>query len=114
MDSFSISPDAVTVPSGCRLVGRVRVPASKSLTHRVLALALLARRPLVIEGALDADDTRRTLAAVRAAGIAVEASGSRLKMLPGPMPDGPVEVDCGEAGTALRLLTGLLATQAGE
>jgi 3-phosphoshikimate 1-carboxyvinyltransferase len=60
------------IPSGRQARGRVRVPPSKSITHRYLNLALLARRPLIVERPLLAEDTRLFLAALARCGWTVE------------------------------------------
>ena len=57
-DSYSKSPiqlEPFAVPSGRRTRGRLRVPSSKSLTHRYLNLALLSGAPVVIERPLYAE-----------------------------------------------------------
>src|SRR6266853_145418 len=74
MTGWSSTPtEAQPIPSGRRAHGRVRVPSSKSITHRYLNLALLARRPLIVERPLLAEDTRLFLAALARCGWLVEA-----------------------------------------
>jgi 3-phosphoshikimate 1-carboxyvinyltransferase len=102
--SPSTSSDRVEVPGGRQVSGRLRVPSSKSLTHRWLNLALLARRPLVVERPLLAEDTRLFLAALGRCGFRVEERGDDVHLEPGEPPSGEVEVFCGNAGTMLRLL----------
>jgi 3-phosphoshikimate 1-carboxyvinyltransferase len=99
------------VPGGRALVGSVRVPGDKSISHRALLLTALADGASTITGLSDGDDVRRTLEAVRALGAEVEESAasvavrggrSRLHAPPGP-------IDLGNSGTGIRLLLGLLA-----
>jgi 3-phosphoshikimate 1-carboxyvinyltransferase len=97
-----------------RSVGGVwRVPGDKSITHRALLLGALAEGVTIIEGPLDAGDTRSTAGFVSACGAsvrrepgrwAVEGRGLRL--------DQPsATLDCGNSGTLLRLGLGVLAGQ---
>jgi 3-phosphoshikimate 1-carboxyvinyltransferase len=102
------------------LRGSLRPPADKSISHRAALIAAMAEGETVVEGYLDAADTRSTLDAVVALGAAVEEAGSgspgtlshriRGVGLRGPQPSA---VDVGNAGTLLRLLPGWLAGQGG-
>jgi 3-phosphoshikimate 1-carboxyvinyltransferase len=102
------------IPSGRKASGRLRVPSSKSLTHRWLNLALLSRRPMVVERPLLAEDTRLFLAALGRCGFRVEESGDDVRLEPGEPPAGEVEVFCGNAGTMLRFLVATLAVVPGR
>jgi 3-phosphoshikimate 1-carboxyvinyltransferase len=115
-DWFSTSRDPLAVPSGGRAAGRLRVPSSKSVTHRCCVLALLARAPLVIERPLLAEDTRLFLEALARCGFAVDERAAEVRLTPGPLPTGPtaeVEIACGNAGTLLRLLVAALTVVPG-
>ncbi|HVS01529.1 MAG TPA: 3-phosphoshikimate 1-carboxyvinyltransferase [Thermoanaerobaculia bacterium] len=101
------------MPAGRRVRGAVTVPPSKSLTHRHLALALLAGRPCVIERPLLAADTQRFLEVLRTLGWQVEESDHRVAVAPGRLPPA-ARLECGESGTLLRFLVALLATLPGE
>jgi 3-phosphoshikimate 1-carboxyvinyltransferase len=101
------------VPAGRRVAGAVAAPPSKSVTQRYFNLALLARCPLRVERPLVAADTRLFLVALERCGFAVAASPEAVRLAPGPPPDGG-EIDCGDGGTMLRLLTASLATQPGR
>ena len=63
------------VPAGRIARGAVVVPPSKSVSHRYLNLALLARQPISIERLLDADDIRHFRGALDALGFGLRASG---------------------------------------
>jgi 3-phosphoshikimate 1-carboxyvinyltransferase len=128
--------EAQAIPSGRQARGRVRVPSSKSLTHRYLNLALLARRPLIVERPLLADDTRLFLAALAQCGWTVGEGPEEISLAPagdgnrsgappagGGNPSGappaggalpPVEIFCGNAGTMLRFLLASLAALPGR
>ena len=86
----------------------LRVPASKSATHRALVAAALADGKSEIQAPLDADDTRRTLEGLAALGIRVETTagawivhGSRLR------PAGGGALSLGDSGTSMRFLVAL-------
>lgn len=107
------------MPAGRRASGRVRVPSSKSLTHRYLNLALLAGAPLALERPLLAEDTRLFLAALGRCGFRVEEEGETVRLTPGAVPPaaaGPdgIEIFCGNAGTLLRFLVASLAAVPGR
>jgi len=116
-DSSSRSPEGQAeraVPSGLQVQGRLRVPSSKSLTHRYLNLALLARAPLTVEHPLLAEDTRLFLEALVRCGFLVREEGERVRLEPGPPPAGETEILCGNAGTMLRFLVATLTAIPGQ
>jgi 3-phosphoshikimate 1-carboxyvinyltransferase len=105
---------AVVVEPGRPLQGRVEVPGDKSITHRAIMLAGLARGETVVRGYLPADDCLRTVAAVRAMGRTIEAVESdgrpALRITStGVLREADDVIDCGNSGTSLRLLAGLVA-----
>jgi len=102
-----------TIPAGRRASGRLRVPPSKSVTNRYLALALLARRPVVLDHPLDSEDIRLFTEALRRCGFTVEPTATGLDLRPGSPPDS-AEIDCGASGTMLRLLVAVLTTVPGR
>jgi 3-phosphoshikimate 1-carboxyvinyltransferase len=112
--SRSTTPtEPIAVPSGRRTRGRLRVPSSKSLTHRYLNLALLSGAPVVIERPLFAEDTRLFLAALGRCGFQVEEEGDDVRLTPAARPSGEVEIFCGNAGTMLRFLVATLTVVPG-
>jgi 3-phosphoshikimate 1-carboxyvinyltransferase len=101
-----------TTPKGqAGLSGEARVPGDKSISHRALILGALAHGTNQIEGWLEAGDTLATLGALRALGVAVQKEGDRLTFQGGNLKPPPGPLDCVNAGTAMRLLAGLLAGQ---
>ena len=99
------------------VVGHIAVPGDKSISHRAVLIAAVAEGETRLDGFGRSLDTESTLSAMRALGAeiaeddvdAVRVQGAGLRGLRAP--DGPV--DCGNAGTLLRLLTGLAAGQEG-
>ncbi|HEX2224429.1 MAG TPA: 3-phosphoshikimate 1-carboxyvinyltransferase [Thermoanaerobaculia bacterium] len=118
--SSSISNEPRLIPAGRTAGGRLRVPSSKSLTHRYLLLALLSGKPWTIVRPLLAEDTRLTLAAVESCGVRVEQAeegDEEVRLLPGqPAAEAGAETEilCGNAGTLLRFLVAVLAVLPGR
>ncbi len=82
----------------------VEVPGSKSLTNRYLVLAALADGPGVLQGALASRDTALMAAGLTCLGARIDRDGTTWRIDPIAAGDGPVEVDCGLAGTVMRFL----------
>ncbi|MCE5394224.1 MAG: 3-phosphoshikimate 1-carboxyvinyltransferase [Acidithiobacillus sp.] len=103
------------VQSGGRLRGRLRVPGDKSISHRSVILGALAQGVTEIVDLLEGADVLATIAAFRAMGVTItgpeaghlQIQGVGLHGLQAPR----VPIDCGNSGTAMRLLLGLLAGQ---
>ena len=89
----------------------LRPPGDKSISHRVLMLAPLARGTSRVRGLLDAEDVRATAAALRALGAGIPDDWSAEAAIPGPAAfrDAPGTLDCGNSGTTARILAGLVA-----
>jgi len=96
------------------LEGHFAVPGDKSISHRALLLGAVSDGETRIRGFGRSADTESTLGAVRSLGAEVHdaetvtVNGVGLKGLQG------ATIDCGNAGTLARLVTGLLAFQDGE
>jgi 3-phosphoshikimate 1-carboxyvinyltransferase len=108
---------AVRVEPASSLRGDVIVPGDKSISHRGLLLAAVAEGESELSGLGLSADTLATVEAVRALGAEVELEGDAARVhgvgLRGLRPPaGPIE--CGNAGTLMRLLPGLLAGQEGR
>ena len=109
--------EEAAIRQAARLRGEVRLPGDKSISHRALILAALAKGESRILGAGDGADVRSTAAAVAALGAEVQrmsVDGPRVDYrVVSPGADGLVEpsgvLDCGNSGTSLRLLAGVLA-----
>ncbi|HTN53618.1 MAG TPA: 3-phosphoshikimate 1-carboxyvinyltransferase [Anaeromyxobacter sp.] len=101
-------------PLVCRrrgpLAGTVEVPGDKSISHRSLLFGALARGETRVAGLLDAEDVHSTRKAVEALGAKVRTEGSEVVVTPPERLREPGDViDCGNSGTSLRLLTGVLS-----
>ncbi len=96
----------------------VAVPGSKSYTNRALAIAALAEGHSVLRGALFSDDTDRMADSLRRLGIRVEedAADARFEIWGegGRIPAETAELFIGNAGTATRFLTAMVALGQGR
>lgn len=101
---------------GVPLRGTIDVPGDKSVSHRAIMLAAIADGVSRIDGFLEGDDTRATAAIFRQLGVRIEVPGPGVRIVHGVGIHGlhapAASLDCGNAGTAMRLLAGLLAGQA--
>ncbi len=104
-----------TATRGAPLRGEVAIPGDKSVSHRAVMLAALADGTSRIDGFLEGADTRATAAIFAQLGVRIEAPSPSTRVVHGVGVDGlraPAGVlDCGNAGTGMRLLAGLLAAQ---
>jgi 3-phosphoshikimate 1-carboxyvinyltransferase len=91
----------------------IAAPSSKSLSHRALICAALARGESLLEGVLDSQDLTRTAACLRLLGAIIEPQGDRL-FVQGlgeretASTDEPVSMNMGESGTTCRLMTAVV------
>lgn len=100
---------------GGEVTGKIRVPGDKSISHRSIMLGALAEGVTHVSGFLEGEDALATLQAFRDMGVAIEGPrqgevtihGQGLKGLSAPAS----VLDVGNAGTTIRLLTGLMAGQ---
>ena len=93
------------------LKGSLRAPGDKSISHRALILGALAHGVTEVEGLLEGEDVRRTAAAMAAFGAGVERLGEgRWRVVGrGAFAEPTDVVDCGNAGTGVRLIMGAAA-----
>lgn len=103
------------VQPGGQLRGDVRVPGDKSISHRAAMFGALAEGTTEVSGFLPGEDTLHTMQAFQAMGVQVRSHGPEQLQISGVGLHGlraPVQdLDCGNAGTGMRLLAGLLAGQ---
>lgn len=100
------------------LQGELRVPGDKSIGHRAVLLGALGRGVTTLRGLSGGEDNQRTVAVFEALGVPVRREGEVLRI--GDAARGPgrarlapptVDLDCGNSGTSIRLLCGVLAAQ---
>lgn len=104
-----------TARKGQPLQGSLTIPGDKSVSHRAVMFAALADGVSHIDGFLEGEDTRATAAIFSQMGVRIETPSPSQRIVHGvgvdglQAPAGPL--DCGNAGTGMRLLAGLLAAQ---
>jgi 3-phosphoshikimate 1-carboxyvinyltransferase len=95
------------------LRGTLRVPGDKSISHRALLFAALADGDSTITHLATGEDVQATATALGALGVAVERTAAGAVVVHGRGIESWTEpstvIDCGNSGTATRLLAGLLA-----
>jgi 3-phosphoshikimate 1-carboxyvinyltransferase len=98
-----------------RVSGTMRVPGDKSISHRALMLSGLADGTSEVTGFLASEDCLATLHAMRALGVRIEQPSPTHVIIHGVglhgLKGAAHALDMGNAGTAMRLFTGLLAAQ---
>lgn len=90
------------------------IASDKSISHRCAMFALLSDKPSKIKNFLRAEDTLCTLNIVGKLGAKIEDDGEVITISPTPTLQEPDDIlDCGNSGTAIRLLSGLLSSNKG-
>jgi 3-phosphoshikimate 1-carboxyvinyltransferase len=92
------------------------VPGDKSISHRALMFSALSNGPCEITGFLASEDCLATMNALAAMGVEIEQLGSggthiRVHGCRGEFKDPGRPIDCGNSGTTMRLLAGILASK---
>ena len=104
-----------TARKGHPLQGSLTIPGDKSVSHRAVMFAALADGVSHIDGFLEGEDTRATAAIFSQLGVRIETPSPSQRVVHGVGVDGlkapSAPLDCGNAGTGMRLLAGLLAAQ---
>jgi len=111
------SPELTLAPVA-HAEGIVALPGSKSISNRILLIASLASGTTRVEGVLEADDTDRMLEALDRLGVRVERDRTARRCVvhgaAGALPVRAARLMLGNAGTAFRPLTAVLATLGGD
>ena len=100
-------------PSG-PINGDVSIPGDKSVTHRAVIFGAMAEGTSTIRGYCDGKDCFRTIKAIEALGISIEVNKMELRVFGKGLwgfSEPQRVLDCGNSGTSMRLLSGLLAGQ---
>lgn len=104
-----------TIVPAKSLRGEVSVPGDKSISHRSIMLGSLAEGMTRVSGFLMGEDNLSTWKAFAAMGVSIRQAGPDSLEIEGVGLDGLVEpgdvLDCGNSGTTMRLMSGLLAGQ---
>lgn len=115
MEGMKESTQAFIASPGGSISGELRVPGDKSISHRSIMLGALAEGETVIDGFLEGEDALATLKAFRDMGVQIDGPYQGQVTIQGvgmhglKQPEGPLYL--GNAGTAMRLMAGLMAAQ---
>ncbi len=115
MESMKESTQTFIASPGGSISGELRVPGDKSISHRSIMLGALAEGETVVEGFLEGEDALATLKAFRDMGVQIDGPYLGKVTIQGvgmhglKQPEGPLYL--GNAGTAMRLMAGLMAAQ---
>ena len=110
------TPSELRVRRAPVIQAEIRVPGDKSISHRAVMLAALSNGVCVLHGFCPGEDCQRTVEAMRALGVQIDQPEAepttlivhgRHRQLSAPKES----IDCGNSGTTMRLLAGLLAGQ---
>ena len=89
--------------------GEFRFPGDKSITHRAVMLNSGAEGEAIVSNALMGEDCISTCRCMRALGVQIDVDGTTLRVKGSPDFRSGTELDCGNSGTTIRLLTGYVA-----
>ena len=95
----------------------ITVPGDKSISHRAVIIAALSNGVCTLQGFLPSEDCMHTVNAIRALGIEIEQPEPTTLIVHGKkrvLIAPKKEINCGNSGTTMRLLAGLLAGQTFE
>ena len=95
---------------GEALTGQITVPGDKSISHRAIMLGAIAEGVTRVSGFLEGDDTLATARIFHQLGVKIETPSPSERIIHGVGLHGLKasleDLDCGNAGTAMRLLAG--------
>jgi 3-phosphoshikimate 1-carboxyvinyltransferase len=95
--------------------GEISVPGDKSISHRAIILGAIAKGTTIVNGFLEGEDCLATLKAFQSMGVVIEGPVNQRVVIHGVGKHGlqkpKTVLDCGNSGTSMRLLAGLLAAQ---
>jgi len=106
---------SITVEKARRVRGRIAVPGDKSISHRAVMLGSIATGQSTIKGFLSSEDCLNTLKGLRSMGVDISVLNGEDILIFGKglyglkRPKKPI--DCGNSGTGMRLLSGILVGQ---
>jgi len=101
---------SIRLPAPQRFAGAVDVPGDKSISHRAVLFAAIAQGTTTVRNCNAGEDLRSSISALRALGVSVDGGGTSVHVTGvETFSDPPDLVNCGNSGTTMRLLMGMLA-----
>jgi 3-phosphoshikimate 1-carboxyvinyltransferase len=116
-EKFHNSSMELRIKRAPRIDIEITVPGDKSISHRAVIIAALSNGVCTLRGFLPSEDCMHTVNAMRALGIKIEQPQPDTLIVHGKkrvLTSPKKEIDCGNSGTTMRLLAGLLAGQTFE
>ena len=89
--------------------GVISLPGDKSISHRALMLASLTEKDCIIHNISTGDDVETTRRCLAVCGVKSKKNGSTVFLKGGRLKTPKIALNCGNSGTTVRLLSGLLA-----
>ena len=119
MSATSGNTSSKELRAGGALTGKVRVPGDKSISHRALLFGSIAEGITSVEGLLPAEDPESTASCLRSMGVEISPiKEGKVVHIKGVGLDGLKEpqdvLNCGNSGTTMRLMLGLLVGREGR
>ncbi len=105
---------SVTIAPARRFSGTPSIPGDKSISHRMLMFGALAHGKTHIMNLLDSADVRSTRGVLEALGVPIADAGDTVVVHgrgPQALREPAGDLDCGNSGTTMRLMAGVLAAQ---
>lgn len=107
-------PNTLKIRRAARIEGEITVPGDKSISHRAVLLSSLSNGRCEITNFLEGEDCQSTARAMSQLGVVIERPEPGTIIVEGTSgkftaPGG--DIDCGNSGTTMRLMSGLLAAQ---
>jgi 3-phosphoshikimate 1-carboxyvinyltransferase len=107
-----VSADSVVITGPRPLRGRLRLPGEKGMSHRALVFGAVAHGATRVRRLAPGEDVARTAAALRQLGVAIEREDDLTTIIGqgfDALRASAAPIDCGNSGTTMRVLSGLLA-----
>lgn len=110
-----MTPSVTIPPAPHGIRGEIRLPGDKSISHRAVLFAALATGESCIRGCSLGEDNLRTIQAVQLLGVDIVRHDTTVIVRSRgwdafhPPSDADATIDCGNSGTTMRLLSGILA-----
>lgn len=102
----------LTTGRAATMIGELRPPSDKSITHRAYLLGAVGEGPTVVRNPLRGEDCEATLRCLEALGtVIMEVDAETVRIVPGEWTSPTERLDCGNSGTTMRLLSGLVASR---
>src|SRR5690349_10867589 len=102
----------IVIQPARRLRGVLRLPGDKSISHRYAMLAAIAEGKSILHNFSTGADCASTVECIAALGASIVRENSRLEISPpSRLKPSPTVLDCGNSGSTMRMLSGILAGQ---